>query len=147
MKEPAYRSQICQHACATQLNHVMIAYAVPGGVIKRIVIVIFSDVQLQCLLKYQSIMQSKYLRELYSGDKKINLELPAIGNDYDVVYGYAQEHHTVELYMHLWKRHNDDVIANGTPPTIKKLYNLLVQHGTSVWVMLIPSEKHLFMTK
>ena len=36
VKEPSYRSQLCQHATATQLNYVMIAYAIPGGVIKRI---------------------------------------------------------------------------------------------------------------
>ena len=43
VKEPACRSQLCQHACAMQLKFVMIAYAVPGGVIKRIVMVKFSN--------------------------------------------------------------------------------------------------------
>ena len=60
------------------------------------------------------------MNDFYSDKKSTNLQMQSIGEDYDNVYGYAQEHHTIELYMRLWKQHNDDVIANGTPPTIKK---------------------------
>ena len=47
--------------------------------------------------------------------------MPPIGNNYEYVYGYAQEHHTVELYMRLWKTHDIDVVRNGTPPPFSKI--------------------------
>ena len=74
---------------------------------------------------------------MFNDDEKQEVQMQTLGEDYDNVYGYAQEHHTVELYMRLWKRHNRDVIRRGTPPTIKKLYSLPVLLGISVWGILI----------
>ena len=90
----------------------MIAYAVPGGLMKRIVLVKFTNHQLSSLLQYQKILQSKYMKVLYQKGEDIEIQLQSIGNNYDNVYAYAQEHHTLELYMQLWKRFNDNVIAN-----------------------------------
>ena len=69
------------------------------------------------------------MHNFYSNDDNSNLVMQSIEKNYDNVYGYAQEHHTVELYMRLWKRHNNDVIANGTPPTIKKI----IESSCSTW--------------
>ena len=127
--EPAYRSQISQHACVTGLNFALIAYSIPGGLIKRIVLVRYKTHMLTSLLSYQDEMRKQYMNDFYSDEKSNNLQIQSIGEDYDNVYGYAQEHHTVELYMRLWKRHSDDVIANGTPPTIKKV----IESSCSTW--------------
>ena len=35
VKEPAYRSQICQHAAATGISNVLLVYSLPGGLIKK----------------------------------------------------------------------------------------------------------------
>ena len=127
--EPAYRSQISQHACVTGLKYAMIAYSIPGGIIKRIVLVRYKANMLVYLSSYQDEMRKRYMDNFYSDDDNNNLVMQSIGQDYDNVYGYAQEHHTVELYMRLWKRHNNDVIENGTPPTIKKI----IESSCSTW--------------
>ena len=75
MKEPSYRSQLCQHATATQLHYVMIAYAIPGGLIKRIVLIKFNSTQLSSLLQYQGILQSKYLNEFYREQSDTEMQL------------------------------------------------------------------------
>lgn len=72
--EPTYRSQICQHACSKQLNFVMMVYAIPGGIIKRIVIIMVANDQLKTLGRFQKNIQDRYI----------------------------QDHHTVELYLYLW---------------------------------------------
>ena len=120
IREPSFRSQLCQHAAANQLQYGMLVYALPGGFIKFIVLVQFS-IQLKNLLKYQCTMQLLYLKYFYSTAKFGSLKMPPIGNDYDYVYGYAQENHTVELYMRLWKTHDIDVVRIGTPPPFSKI--------------------------
>ena len=49
VEEPTYCSQICQHACAKGLNYVMMVYVIPGGIIKRIAIIRFTNYQVNKL--------------------------------------------------------------------------------------------------
>ena len=99
------------------------------GVIKWLVLVHFTNNQLASLLEFQYQMQERYMKDFYGNKSSDNYIIQSIGADYDNVYGYAQEHHTLELYMRLWKRHNNDVIQKGTPPAIKKIIEL----SCSMW--------------
>ena len=47
----AYRTQICQHAAALGLEYVMLAYCLPGGMPKRLVLVHVSAAQQDTLVK------------------------------------------------------------------------------------------------
>ena len=93
-------------------------YTISGEVIKRIVLVTFSNNQLTALLKYQYQMQQRYMKDIFNENDNINLQLQTVSSDYDNMYEYDQEHHTLERYMRIWERHNHDVIQKGTPPTI-----------------------------
>jgi hypothetical protein len=66
-----------------------------------------------------------FFNDRYMEDALDTGTVPRIAPDGSRVYGYAVEHHTVELYMRLWKAHNDDVIAQGTPPPSARLLPLM----------------------
>ena len=56
VKEPAYRSQICQHAAATGIKNVLLVYSLPGGLIKKIVLVQLLSHHLSNLLNFQKMV-------------------------------------------------------------------------------------------
>ena len=75
-----------------------------------------------------------YLKMMYSNDNVNDLKLPSVGKDNDLVYGYTQEHHTVELYMQFWKRHDLDVVKKRYSSTLfqnnqSNLFSLEQMHG------------------
>lgn len=124
--EPSFRTQLCQHATALGLNTVLMAYSVPGGFIKRIVVVHVSQVQQTTLLKLQRYLAETHISCAHGEGENEGETIPSLGEDYTKQYGYACEHHTLELWLHLWRLHSKDVIENGTPPTCQRLAELLV---------------------
>ena len=72
----------------------MMVDAIPGGIIKRIVIVSFTK-KIECNPSISICVAKKYMAEFYSNSCDDELNIESIGNDYDNNYGYAQEHHTV----------------------------------------------------
>ena len=91
--EPAYRSQVCQHAAATGINTVLLVYCVPGALIKQMVMVNVSEDHCCTILERQSRITEKYLSFAYDAN---NLrDVPSLGKDFSPAYGYAQEHKTL----------------------------------------------------
>ena len=102
VKEPAYRSQICQHAAATGIKNVLLVYSIPGGLIKKMVLVQLLSHHLSNLVNFQKWLQTKYLSQLYpvsNATKGYALNLVSLGRDYGEEYCYAIEHHSVDLWM------------------------------------------------
>jgi len=52
--------------------------------------------------------------------------IPRIAIDGSDCYGYAREHHTVELWFNLWKQHSKMVLRLGTPPSCTNLTTYIV---------------------
>ena len=52
-------------------------------------------------------------------------EVPSLGADNSKAYGYAQDHHTLELHLKLWVAHTNDVVQLGTPPPCRRLIDLV----------------------
>ena len=65
-----------------------------------------------------------YERERYVGSET---KFISVGKDLDHCYGYAVDHHTIDLWFRLWKAHDLDVRRHGTPPPCK----ILLDVGTS----------------
>jgi hypothetical protein len=125
--EPSFRSQLCQHATSLGLNKVLMVYSVPGGVIKRVVLVHVSEAHQNAFLKLQHFLVEAHLSFAYGEeDEDDSLDIPSLGEDFTKPYGYACEHHTAELWARLWRLHSEDVIKNGTPPKCRRLVDLVV---------------------
>jgi hypothetical protein len=120
--DPAYRSQLCQHATALDVQYVVMVYSVPGGLPMKIVLVEFSKEQRHTLVTLQQLIADKYLSFCY--DDQSHAELPELGEDYSSVYGYAQTHETLELWLGIWKAHDADVRLNGTPPAARRFIDM-----------------------
>ena len=110
VEEPTYHSQICQHACDTGLNYVMMVYEIPGDIIKRIFIISFTNYQLNTLSTFQRCLQERYMKMFYSNLRDEEFHTDSVGAEYITAYGYTQEHHNLDLYMRLWKKLDDDVL-------------------------------------
>ena len=91
---------------------------------KRMVLVHFSNEQIDALVRLQSSLATKYLGFAHGIDAEAVGELPDIGADFSDAYGYAQEHHTAELWLKLWIAHAKDVEENGTPMTCRRFIDL-----------------------
>ena len=52
-------------------------------------------------------------------------EIPSLGNEYTKVYGYAQDHHTLELHLLLWRALYVDIMENGTPPPCRRFIDIV----------------------
>ena len=115
----AYRTQICQHATALGVDHVLMVYSLPGANVKKLVLVGVSVEHRYELLKFQTLLATKYMPFCYVENH--SKDIPSLGTDYSKAYGYAQDHHTLELYLYLWHAHNKDVVENGTPPPCRRL--------------------------
>jgi hypothetical protein len=63
--EPAYQSQVCQHAAATGIEYVLMVYAAPGALIKQMVLVYVTENQQMKLVDLQSQVTSEYLSFAY----------------------------------------------------------------------------------
>ena len=63
--EPAYRSQLCQHATALGLMRVLMVYSVPGGLPMKMVLLTVSREQRHTLLTLQQLAADKYMPFFY----------------------------------------------------------------------------------
>ena len=118
----AYRTQICQHATALGVDNVLMVYSLPGANVKKLVLVGVSVEHRYELLKFQTLLATKYMPFCYVENH--SKDIPSLGTDYSKAYGYAQDHHTLELYLYLWHAHNKDVVENGTPPPCRRLIDI-----------------------
>ena len=57
------------------------------------------------------------------------MEVISLRNDLSDNYGYAVDHHTLDLWLRMWNIHDYDVRKNGTPPPCKRILDLT----TSCW--------------
>ena len=119
-----YRTQLCQHATALCADHVMMVYSLPRSQIKKIVHGTVSAEHRADLLHFQQIHAKKYM--LFAYVENVVQEIPSLGKDFSNAYGYAQKHHTLELYLQLWLTHFTDVMENGTPPSCRRLVDLTI---------------------
>ena len=122
--EPSYRTQLCQHATALGLDYVLMVYSKPGASVQRIVLLHISEAQRKKLLDLQKGLALKYMQFAYGPEAPG--ELPRLGDDYSVAYGYATEHHTLDVWLFLWCAYSRDVRENGTPPTFTRFVDLLI---------------------
>ena len=56
-------------------------------------------------------------------------EICSLGEDYSNAYGYAQEHHTLELWLQIWVAYNKDLFEHGTPTSCKRIIDV----ATCLW--------------
>ena len=108
VKEPGYRLQICQDVAVTGIKNVLVVYLISGVSFKKIVLVQMLAHHILSLLDFQKWLQEKYLSQLYPVSNTIKgdlLTLGSLGNDYGEEYGYAIEHHTIDLWLRLWVSH------------------------------------------
>ena len=110
----AYRTQLCQHAIALGVDHVMMVYSLPGAQIKNTVHVCVSADHRADLLCFQQIHTIQYMLFAYIENKV--QQIPSLEKDFCKAYGYAQEHHTFELYLQLWLVHFKDVMEMALHP-------------------------------
>ena len=62
----------------------------------------------------QEVLANHFMLFTYNEENFAGV-FPDLGEDYSPAYGYAQEHHTVEIWLWLWTENTKDVIMNGTP--------------------------------
>ena len=98
-------------------------YSLPGAQIKKIVLVRVSEEHQRELLEFQKYIARKYMPFAYN--ENASNEIPSLGSDFSKSYGYAQEHHTLELYLRLWQAHSIDVMENGTPSKCRRIIDLM----------------------
>ena len=68
--EPAYRTQFCQHAVATQIPYVLMVYSLPGALVKKLVLLHFNDQFLKAILSLESVLAAEYMDYAYVRDNK-----------------------------------------------------------------------------
>ena len=84
------------------------------------------------LRNFQKWLQMQYLSQLYPASDCIKgsvMNIESLGADYGDAYGYAIEHHSIDLWIRLWVSHDYDVRIKGTPPPCKRLLDIT----TSCW--------------
>ncbi|KAL7459526.1 hypothetical protein ACHAWC_011246 [Mediolabrus comicus] len=123
----AYRSQVCQHAAALGLNYVLMVYSLPGALPLRMVLVHVAAEQRGTLVRMQTLLSTKYMPFAYVANAA--RDIYSLGQDYSDALGYAQEQHTVELFLKIWYSHNSDVMQHGTPTSCRRLIDM----ATSLW--------------
>ena len=62
----------------------------------------------------QEVFANQFMSFAYNEENFAGV-FPWLGEDYSPAYGYAQEHHTVDIWLRLWTEHTKDVIMNVTP--------------------------------
>ena len=123
----AYRSQVCQHAAALGLDYILIAYCLPGSDPKRMVLVRVSEDHRAKIIRIERLLSTKYMKFAY--DDESPREIFSLGEDYSPAYGYAQEHHTLELWLRIWVAYNKDLFEHGTPTWCRRLIDV----ATCLW--------------
>ena len=78
-----------------------------------------SSEQIHALVRLQQLLSTKYMPFAHGDDAESVCELPDLGSDFSNAYGYAQEHHTAELWLSMWRAHAEDAEKNGTPMTCR----------------------------
>lgn len=122
IRDPPYRSQICQHAAALGINRILMVYSLPGALPRKMVLVNVSDAQRGTLVTLQQLLSTKYMPFCYVDGSEA--EIPSLGEDYSSVYGYAQTHDCLELWFLIWKAYDVDVRTNVTPPSCRRFIDL-----------------------
>ena len=123
----AYRSQVCQHAAALGLDYILMVYSLPGSHPKRMVLVRICAEHRAKLVKIERMLSTKYMPFAYV--QNAAREICSLGEDYSNAYGYAQEHHTLELFLRIWVEYNKDLVNHGTPPSCKRIIDV----ATCLW--------------
>jgi len=90
-----------------------------------------SEAQRKCLLDLQQRLTDNYMQ--FAHGFEAPGEVPSLGEDFSAAYGYAREHHTVELWLRLWCAYTKDVREKGTPRPVEKFVDLL----THIWNKLM----------
>mmetsp|Transcript_15982 Transcript_15982/g.35779 ORF Transcript_15982/g.35779 Transcript_15982/m.35779 type:complete len:490 (+) Transcript_15982:2002-3471(+) len=80
------------------------------------------------ILELEKSLMDRYMPGVHDGSQS-DFIFPSLGEDFSKAYGYAQEHHTLELWFYIWLAHKKDVENNGTPPTIRRIIDIV----TSFW--------------
>ena len=93
----AHRSQICQHLAALGLEYVLMVYSTPGALPMKMILVRVSAEHRETLVRLQQLLATKYMPFAYVDGSAV--EIPTLGEDYCKGYGYAQEHHTLQLWL------------------------------------------------
>ena len=106
------------------MEYVLLVYCLPGAAVKRIVLVQVPRDHRDTLLCMQSKLVEKYMSYAYNPDAP--RELPSLGPDGSDVYGYAEEHATLEEALLQWIAQTDDVLKNGTPPPWRRVTSFMV---------------------
>ena len=88
--------------------------------------------QRKALSTLQEVLADQFMSFAYNEENFAGV-FPDLGKDYSSAYGYAQEHHTVEIWLRLWTEHTKDVIMNGTPASCQRPLDL----PTSLWNKLM----------
>ena len=78
------------------------------------ILVHISIEQRKAFFTLQEVLEDQFMSFAYNEEKFAGV-FPDLGEDYSPAYGYAQEHHTVEIWLRLWTEHTKNVIMNGTP--------------------------------
>ena len=101
----------------------LIVYCAPGGLAQRMVLLRFSQAQRNSLLELKTKLVDNCMQFAYGPHSPSSI--PSIGQDFQCMYGYAQEHHTVDLWLHLWHAHAKDISLHETPPPCDKLVDIV----------------------
>ncbi|GBG25309.1 Hypothetical Protein FCC1311_015262 [Hondaea fermentalgiana] len=120
--KPVDRAQVVHHAAVLDVETVLLVYATPEEV-RQVVAITVPLESRQAWRSYLHALSSEYMGFAYVED---NAVFPDVGTDHSEVYGYARDHHTVELYLQLWRSHNEDIQRYGTPPPCSKLLPQIV---------------------
>ena len=95
-----YHSQVCQHAATLGLSFVLIVYSTPGAIPKNMILVHISLAQRKALSNLQDVLVNNFISFAYNKGDVAGV-FTYFGDDYSDTYGYAQEHHTVNIWMRL----------------------------------------------
>ena len=106
------------------MEYVLVVYSLPGAAVKRIVLVQVIKDHRDTLLRFQSKLVEKYMS--YAYDSEAPCDIPSLGPDGSDVYGYAEEHATLEEALLQWIAQTEDVLNEGTPPSWRRVTSFMV---------------------
>lgn len=126
VENPSYRVQLIHHAAVLGLDYSLIIFD-DLHKIQQCILLKVTRAQRETYLNYMKSLSDNYLQFAYSTN---SMKIPRLGNDRDVkIYGYALDHHTVELYLQLWRAHSYDAIVYGVSPPWQRVLPMIA----SVW--------------
>ena len=101
----------------------MIVYSSPRAQVRKIVLIRVLSEHRHEFVSFQRAIAHKFMPFAYQ--RPCVQEVPSLGDDNSKVYGYAQDHHTLELHLKLWVAHTNDVVLLGTPPPCRRIIDLV----------------------